>query len=279
LRPEVRRPVPYAQFVPPSDRRYSVTGYTAIAHLAQLTSTDTVFLSRVHNWLIATWVLSLATQLGATPLIGYQFWKSIPWNFQGIRASRLSVLWILVESGALYSVTTLFLLGFSSTNTGAIFAASLGQISVRVPASFSPSFVSSRDVLLQALVPTLIIVRAGLKSSASSSSSFTPAKGSINNPYYPSAPPRPSIRDIESGSGEEDDTMVVHIGKATEIHLDDMIVGIVNRPGARSGAMIIEFSKLRSRVGALSRFSEGRYIKGTKAMNCIAPKYLKNLVA
>jgi hypothetical protein len=237
-----------------------VTGYTALGNLASLTPSDTVFLSRVHNWLVATWVLSVATQFGATLLIGYQIWKSTQWNnSRGLRASRFGILWILVESGALYSVTTLFLLGFSSTNTGAIFAASLGQIS--------------------ALVPTLIIVRAGLKSSASSSSSFTPAKGSINNPYYPSAPPRPSIRDIESGSGEEDDTMVVHIGKATEIHLDDMIVGIVNRPGARSGAMIIEFSKLRSRVGALSRFSEGRYIKGTKAMNCIGPKYLKNLVA
>ena len=88
---------------------------------------------------------------------------------------------------------------------------------------FSSSFVSSRDVLLlQALAPTLIIVRAGLKSSAGSNSSFAPAKGSINNPYYPSPPPRPSIRDIESGSAEEDDPVVVHIRKATEIRLGDM---------------------------------------------------------
>lgn len=179
-----------------------VSGYTALAHLARLNSTGSVFLTRVHNWLISTWVLSLATQLGATLLIGYKFWKSIRWHTKGIRASRLSILWILVESGALYSVTTLFLLGFSSTNTGAIFAAALGQIS--------------------ALAPTLIIVRAGLKSSGSPSSSFSPAKGSINNPYYPSPPPRSSIRDIESRSGDDDDPMVVHIRKATEIRLDDM---------------------------------------------------------
>ena len=76
---------------------------------------------------------------------------------------------------------------------------------------------------MQALAPTLIIVRAGLKSSgSSSSSSFTPARGSIGNPYYPSPPPRPSIRDIESGLGEED-SMVVHIRKATEIRLNDMM--------------------------------------------------------
>jgi hypothetical protein len=71
----------------------------------------------------------------------------------------------------------------------------------------------------------------------------------------------------------------VSCAKCSRRRMQGESVGIVNRPGARSGAMIIEFSKLRSRVGALSRFSEGRYIKGTKAMNCIAPKYLKNLVA
>jgi len=66
-------------------------------------------------------------------MIGYRFWKSLKWNstWKGICKSRLDVLWILVESGALYSITTIFLLGFSATNTGAIFAASLGQISVR----------------------------------------------------------------------------------------------------------------------------------------------------
>jgi hypothetical protein len=107
-----------------------VTGYTALVNLSR---NETVFTARVHNWLIATWCLSIATQFGATLMIGYRFWKSIKWNstWKGIRKSRLDVLWILVESGALYSVTTIFLLGFSATNTGAIFVASLGQISVR----------------------------------------------------------------------------------------------------------------------------------------------------
>ncbi|KAI0261123.1 hypothetical protein BC834DRAFT_972910 [Gloeopeniophorella convolvens] len=182
----------------------AVSGYTALGNLAQLSATGTVFLLRVHNWLIATWSLSIATQFGATLLIGYRFWRSIQWNARstsrGIRASRLSLLWILVESGALYSVTTIFLLGFSSTNTGALFAASLGQIS--------------------ALAPTLIIVRAGLKSAGESGSSFNPAKGSINNPYNPSFVPSARPTDLEAGSRRDDD-MVVHIGKATEIHLDD----------------------------------------------------------
>lgn len=110
-----------------------VTGYTGLVNLSHLSPTETVFLPRVHNWLIATWCLSIATQFGATLMIGFRFWKSIRYNStrNGIRKSRLDVLWILVESGALYSVTTIFLLGFSTANTGAIFAASLGQISVR----------------------------------------------------------------------------------------------------------------------------------------------------
>ncbi|KAH8988078.1 hypothetical protein EDB92DRAFT_1873809 [Lactarius akahatsu] len=39
--------------------------------------TDTTFLSRVPNWLIVMWVLSIAMQLEATVPIGYRFWKSI----------------------------------------------------------------------------------------------------------------------------------------------------------------------------------------------------------
>jgi hypothetical protein len=88
-------------------------------------------LPRIHNWLIATWCLSIATQFGATLMIGYRIWKAIRWNTNSIRESRLAVLWILVESGALYSVATIFLVGFSRTNTGTLFVAALGQISVR----------------------------------------------------------------------------------------------------------------------------------------------------
>jgi hypothetical protein len=112
-----------------------VTGYTGLVNLSQLSPTQTVFLGRVLNWLDATWSLSIATQLGATLMIGYRFWKSIRLNSTsiGIRKSRLDVLWILVESGALYSITTIFLLGFAATNTGGLFAVSLGQISVRCP--------------------------------------------------------------------------------------------------------------------------------------------------
>jgi hypothetical protein len=60
----------------------------------------------------------------------------------GIHKSRLDVLalWILVESGgALHIVTMIFLLGFSTTSTGAISAVSLGHRSLCV-VQLSPFF-------------------------------------------------------------------------------------------------------------------------------------------
>ncbi|KAH9962551.1 hypothetical protein BGW80DRAFT_862892 [Lactifluus volemus] len=194
----------------------TITGYTALAHLATLPPNGSVFTPSVHNWLIATWVLSIATQFGATLLIGYRFWITMLPNSKGIRASRLSILWILVESGALYSVTTIFLLGFSSTNTGALFASSLGQIS--------------------ALAPTLIIVRAGLKSGGSS---FTPAKGSINNSYH--TPAHHAPRGLGHRHHRDNDSVVVHVRKATEICLDDYTTrerdGEVSSAEEMSGAL------------------------------------------
>jgi len=197
----------------------AVTGYTALIDLSHLSAIDTVFSARVHNWLIASWSLSIATQFGATLMIGYRFWKAVKWNMNSIRESRLAVLWILVESGALYSVTTIFLLGFSATNTGGIFAAALGQIS--------------------ALGPTLIIVRAGLRGSPSSSK-LTPVKGSISAPCggQPGPPSQPNNRDMESGTrlGRSDASMVIHIKRATEVLLDgsEREDGDTSSPDARS---------------------------------------------
>ncbi|KAI0056857.1 hypothetical protein BV25DRAFT_1920602 [Artomyces pyxidatus] len=174
-----------------------ICGYTAVANVAQLNDTGSIFISRIHNWLLATWALSIATQFGATLLIAYKIWASVSWNAFGVRGSRLSILWILVESGAAYSVTTIFLLGFSKTNVGAIFVASLGQIS--------------------AIAPTLIVVRTGLKSSQYLSPS---SKGSIND-IYNHTPRRSVFKDI-SGKNDESGATIIHITKATQIHLDDV---------------------------------------------------------
>ncbi|KAI0063283.1 hypothetical protein BV25DRAFT_410707 [Artomyces pyxidatus] len=154
-----------------------VCGYTAVANVARLSATGSIFVARIHNWLLATWVLSIATQLGATLLIAHKIWASA----FGARA----VLWILVESGAAYSATTLFLLGFSRTATGAIFAAALGQIS--------------------AIAPTLVVVRAAdrAKGYGGDGDSCATRRGGFG-----------------VGSGGGDDGVRVHVTRGTHVHLD-----------------------------------------------------------
>ncbi|KAH9955923.1 hypothetical protein BC827DRAFT_823898 [Russula dissimulans] len=163
---------------------------------------QTVFLPRVINWLTASWCLSIATQFGATLLIGYRVWKSTQGTSKGIGASRLAIIWILIESGAIYSVTTILMLGFSRANIGAIIVTVLGQIS--------------------ALGPTLIIVRVGLRGS-NSPSAFTPVNGSLNN-LYPGPPAfhNHNPRDVESQAQSQDNRTEVHVGKTTEIRLHDL---------------------------------------------------------
>jgi hypothetical protein len=111
----------------------TVAGVIGFTNLGRLDLSQTVFLPSVINWLTASWCLSMATQFGATLLIGYRVWKSAQGTSKGIGASRLAIVWILVESGALFSVTTIFMLGFSRANMGAIFVSALGQISVCSP--------------------------------------------------------------------------------------------------------------------------------------------------
>jgi hypothetical protein len=79
--------------------------------------------------------------------------------------------------------------------------------------------------MYQALAPTLIIVRAGLRGPPPSST-LTPVKGSIMDSDSLSSGGRYSNRDVESRRtrlGGRDTTMIVHVKKATEIRLDDLV--------------------------------------------------------
>ncbi|KAH9013005.1 hypothetical protein EDB84DRAFT_1533972 [Lactarius hengduanensis] len=93
---------------------------------------STMRLSRVHDWPIVTWVLDsdAARSDDADRLPVLQVHQA---DLQGLRASCLGALSIVVESGVLYSVTPSFLHKSSSVNSGAIFAAGPGPISMRVP--------------------------------------------------------------------------------------------------------------------------------------------------
>ena len=59
------------------------------------------------------WSLSIATQITATSLIAWRIWSThtnIVGPYGNLRA--ISVIWILVESGAVLGVTHVFILAF-----------------------------------------------------------------------------------------------------------------------------------------------------------------------
>lgn len=75
-----------------------VSSYTALARLASFAPTEPLFLKSLARWILSTWSLSLATQVGATLLIAYRIWAN---RVPGMRQSMI-VFWMVVESGAVY---------------------------------------------------------------------------------------------------------------------------------------------------------------------------------
>ncbi|KAI0320389.1 hypothetical protein OF83DRAFT_1169332 [Amylostereum chailletii] len=113
----------------------AICSYAAIGNLAQLRSDDPVFVSHLGDWLLAMWSLSIAVQVSATLLIAWKIWRTVSWRGMGARRNQLSVFWIIIESGALYSFSTILVLAFYSAkaNCGAILGSILGQLSATVP--------------------------------------------------------------------------------------------------------------------------------------------------
>ncbi|KAF8953245.1 hypothetical protein BDZ97DRAFT_625499 [Flammula alnicola] len=121
------------------------TSYATVADLANLSSLQTLF--RAGNTILAAWALSIATQFSVSCAIAGR----IMWISRGVPSLAshryFSVIWIIVESGAIYCITTVLLLTFFDlkTQAGGIIGGVLAQIC--------------------AIVPTLIIVRVGLRRS------------------------------------------------------------------------------------------------------------------
>ncbi len=93
------------------------------------------------KYLLASWSLSIATQVVATCLIAFRIWSysaTIPAHVVATtgkeRPNYLAIVWIIVESGLIYTVSTIILLVFFELNSQAsnIIGKALGQISVRV---------------------------------------------------------------------------------------------------------------------------------------------------
>ncbi|KAJ7499647.1 hypothetical protein FB451DRAFT_1385335 [Mycena latifolia] len=134
----------------------SVCGYIAIAQLAHFSPVDPVFLAALGHWILSTWSLSLVTQVGATLLIAYRIWADTAWGLK-TSSKHANAFWMVVESGAVYSCTTVILLSLyvAKLNCGAIVGGALGQISC--------------------IIPTSIIVRIGVADSSGSTVGSLPS--------------------------------------------------------------------------------------------------------
>jgi hypothetical protein len=110
--------------------------------------------------LVAFWVLSFVTQVGATSLIAWKIWAKISWRTNRTSSFEWGVLRTIVESGAIYSSTTLVALALYPHNPNAcdVVSSLLAQISVRAAGRRIPVYYTDAT-RCQAAIPFLIIVR------------------------------------------------------------------------------------------------------------------------
>ncbi|KAF5319531.1 hypothetical protein D9619_008339 [Psilocybe cf. subviscida] len=131
-----------------------VTGYIGLSKLAQITGDlqpDSIF--NILDWLIPTWSLFIATELLSTVLIAGKIW----WHAKRDPVAKsfyLSLISVVVESGAILTLSTTFLLAFMDreTQTGAILADMATQI-----ATIAPTLIIIRVELLRSTKRQLFI--------------------------------------------------------------------------------------------------------------------------
>jgi len=116
----------------------AVSGLGAIAKYASMQSPHFEWSRHqpVGHWLLAFWTLSIVTQVSATALVSWKIWSTIAWRIRRVDSFEWAVILIIVESGALYSATTvvaLVLYAINFLNACSIVLGMLGQISVMIP--------------------------------------------------------------------------------------------------------------------------------------------------
>lgn len=117
---------------------YIVTGYVSDAKLAALSGIvkpGSTF--DVLHWILSTWCLSIATQIISTSLIAGMIWWHARRN-PATKSRYVSLIGIIVESGAIYTLSTIFLLAFSElkTQTGDILVMMTTQIAVSICSAY-----------------------------------------------------------------------------------------------------------------------------------------------
>ncbi|KAI0315035.1 hypothetical protein OF83DRAFT_389463 [Amylostereum chailletii] len=114
-----------------------VSSCIGLRNLALLGPRDLVFVNRVRIWFAIVVVVSLTIQFFGTLLIAWRAWET-PTAVQSSKRKKFDparILFVIVDSGALYSVTSLLVLAFylSEANVSAILVSIVSQLSATVP--------------------------------------------------------------------------------------------------------------------------------------------------
>lgn len=116
-------------------------GYIALGRICQITGDiQPTSLFQILNLLLVTWCLSIGTQVISTGLIAGKIW----WHAKRSHVSKsryISLIAIIIESGAIFTVSTAFLLAFFDlkTQSGGIIADITTQTAVRIDVIFLSS--------------------------------------------------------------------------------------------------------------------------------------------
>lgn len=118
------------------DEETPVCGYVDVVQLATVHADKLFFSASVRNWALAMWSLSIATQVSATSLIAWKIWSAHHRAIGAHGNPRItSVLWIVIESGAILSVAHVLVLAFylDRVAVNGILNNMMGQLCVSLP--------------------------------------------------------------------------------------------------------------------------------------------------
>lgn len=105
------------------------------------TPADSVFTTDILSWITSTFVLTIVTQITATGLIAGRIYHASLLSIAGGSNKRhyMSLVWLVVESGAIYTSAALIQLitYLLKMNAGVIMEFMLCQLSVRISPSLS----------------------------------------------------------------------------------------------------------------------------------------------
>ena len=121
-------------------------GYMSIAKLTRISPTDINGIFLITRWILTTWCLSIATQIISTGLIAGRIWWISRRNSGASKSRYTNLISIIIESGAIYTLSTVFLLTLFDLKAAA--GAVAGNITAQVAVSHIKFVINFIDLTI-----------------------------------------------------------------------------------------------------------------------------------